>query len=93
MLATLLAAVSLAIWLYLVFARGLFWLARERDDRDQPADPAVWPAVCAVVPARNEADVIARSIGGLLATTTATTAPPKPPGPRRGTSGARTGSR
>lgn len=67
MLATLLAAVSLAIWLYLVFARGLFWLARERDDRDQPADPAVWPAVCAVVPARNEADVIARSIGGLLA--------------------------
>ncbi len=67
MLSTVLAAVSLAIWLYMILGRGLFWLARERDDRDQPADPAVWPAVCAVVPARNEADVIARSVGCLLA--------------------------
>jgi hopene-associated glycosyltransferase HpnB len=62
-----LAAVSLAIWLYMILGRGLFWLSRERDDRDQPADPALWPSVCAVVPARNEADVIARSVGSLLA--------------------------
>jgi hopene-associated glycosyltransferase HpnB len=57
---------SLAVWLYLLLARGGFWLARERDD-GVAAPPARWPAVVAVVPARNEADVIARSIGSLLA--------------------------
>jgi hopene-associated glycosyltransferase HpnB len=58
---------SLAIWLGLVFAHGGFWLTRERDTRDLPPVPARWPAVVAVVPARDEADVIARSIGSLLA--------------------------
>ena len=67
MLAGLLGLISLAIWLYLVCARGGFWLARERDERDEAADPAVWPAVTAVVPARDEADVIARSVGSLIA--------------------------
>jgi hopene-associated glycosyltransferase HpnB len=61
---------SLAVWLYLLLARGGFWLARERDDgvvaEPAPPLPSQWPAVVAVVPARNEADVIARSIGGLL---------------------------
>jgi hopene-associated glycosyltransferase HpnB len=57
---------SLAVWLYLLLARGGFWLARERDDGVAPP-PGRWPAVVAVVPARNEADVIARSIGSLLA--------------------------
>jgi hopene-associated glycosyltransferase HpnB len=61
------AALSFFIWIYLVWGRGLFWLARERDDADQPPAPAAWPAVCAVVPARDEADVIARSVGSLLA--------------------------
>jgi hopene-associated glycosyltransferase HpnB len=64
----IIGGLTLAIWIYLVVARGLFWLGRERDDRDEPAaDPARWPAVIAVVPARDEADVIARSIGSLLA--------------------------
>ena len=62
-----LGVVALLAWAYLIALRGGFWLMRERDDLRQPADPAVWPAVCAVTPARNEADVIARSIGGLLA--------------------------
>ena len=57
---------SLAVWLYMLIARGGFWLARERDD-DVVTPPARWPAVVAVVPARNEADVIARSVGSLLA--------------------------
>ena len=61
------AGVGLLIWLYLLLGRGMFWLARERDDRREPAEPAVWPSVVAVVPARDEADVIARSIGSLLA--------------------------
>jgi hopene-associated glycosyltransferase HpnB len=59
--------VSLAIWLGLVFAHGGFWLARERDTRDVPGKPRHWPDVTAVVPARDEADVIARSIASLLA--------------------------
>jgi hopene-associated glycosyltransferase HpnB len=57
----------LAIWIYLIAARGGFWLANQRDDRRQPTDPQAWPAVTAVAPARDEADVIARSIGSLLA--------------------------
>jgi hopene-associated glycosyltransferase HpnB len=60
-------AAALGAWIYLLLGRGFFWLARERDDLAEPAEPAAWPAVTAVVPARNEADVIARSVGGLLA--------------------------
>ncbi len=67
MLLTGVAALALAIWVYMLLGRGRFWLARERDDRNEPPPPTVWPPVCAVVPARNEADVIARSIGSLLA--------------------------
>lgn len=67
MIWTAIGLLSLAIWLGLVFAHGGFWLTRERDTRDLPPDPALWPEVVAVVPARDEADVIARSIGSLLA--------------------------
>lgn len=58
--------VPLAAWLYLLFGRGFFWMTRERDDRDAPL-PERWPSVVAVIPARDEADVIARSVGSLLA--------------------------
>ena len=51
---------------YLLLGRGGFWLARERDDRQSVAPPAGWPCVVAVVPARNEADVIAQSVESLL---------------------------
>jgi len=60
------AALALAIWLYLLVAHGGFWLARETD-AGMSAPPAAWPPVTAIVPARDEADVIARSIGALLA--------------------------
>ncbi|HEX3405874.1 MAG TPA: glycosyltransferase [Caulobacteraceae bacterium] len=59
--------IALAAWIYLLAGRGFFWLARERDDAGLPAEPAAWPEVVAVVPARNEADVIEGSIGSLLA--------------------------
>jgi hopene-associated glycosyltransferase HpnB len=59
-------AIALAVWLYLVFARGAFWRCNERDDGIQARPPAVWPRVAAVVPARNEADHISDSIGSLL---------------------------
>ena len=58
-----LGAVALAIWAGLA-ATG-FWLCRERDDRVIVPEPREWPDVVAVVPARNEADVIARSLGSL----------------------------
>lgn len=63
---TVLGFVALAIWLYLLVARGGFWLARDRDDRESIPDPVHWPSVVAVVPARNEADVIAQSVGSLV---------------------------
>jgi hopene-associated glycosyltransferase HpnB len=63
---SLLVLLSLATWLGLLFGRGYFWLARERDDRDTPREPDIWPSVAAVVPARNEAELIARSVGSLL---------------------------
>ena len=59
--------IPLGIWLHMMFGRGMFWRADVRDDRDEPAPPARWPSVTAVVPARDEADVIARSVGSLLA--------------------------
>ncbi|HJW41292.1 MAG TPA: glycosyltransferase [Rhizomicrobium sp.] len=63
----LLALIPVAIWLYLLAGRGMFWVMAERDDADTPPAPAAWPSVVAVVPARNEVDVIARSIASLLA--------------------------
>jgi hopene-associated glycosyltransferase HpnB len=63
----LLALIPVAIWLYLIAGRGMFWTMSERDDAQEPAPPATWPSVTAVVPARNEVDVIERSIGSLLA--------------------------
>jgi len=57
---------ALAIWLYLLAGRGGFWLARVRDDAMVAAAPQRWPAVVAVIPARNEADVIAQSVRTLL---------------------------
>ena len=63
------ALLSLAAWLYLLFAHGDFWRGRERDPADAPPPqtPADgWPDVVAILPARNEADVVAYSIGSLL---------------------------
>ena len=60
-----LALASLAGWAWLVFAQGRFWLCDQRLDGAAP-DPAMWPAVTAVVPARDEVDVIARTVGSVL---------------------------
>ena len=67
----LIASMVLAIWFYLLVARGGFWLARERDDNPVPgADPsrgaASWPAVTVVIPARDEAECIGETVGSLL---------------------------
>ena len=56
---------AVAIWT-LLLASG-FWTTRERDDAARFLEPPLWPDVVAVVPARNEADVIARSLRSLMA--------------------------
>jgi hopene-associated glycosyltransferase HpnB len=60
------ALAALVIWLYLLLGRGAFWRAKERDDWTAAAS-AEWPTVTAVVPARDEAEVIGESLGSLLA--------------------------
>ncbi len=64
------SVLALAIWLYLLLFRGGFWLGRENDARDPPLMAAAgesWPRVVAVVPARNEADMLPQSLPSLLA--------------------------
>ena len=58
-----LAAVPLAIWLYLLLARGSFW--RLNEDKTEPRRLENWPHVVAVVPARNEAATISQAISSL----------------------------
>jgi hopene-associated glycosyltransferase HpnB len=66
MTAAAIGLLALAAWVYLLVARGRFWMAADKDDDLAPA-PGQWPAVTAVVPARDEADLIATAIGSLLA--------------------------
>jgi hopene-associated glycosyltransferase HpnB len=58
-------AVSVAAWLYLLAARGGFWLMR--DARPQGVLPAAAPSVVAVAPARNEAETVSRAVASLAA--------------------------
>jgi hopene-associated glycosyltransferase HpnB len=64
MVASLVAAVALVIWIYLVAGRGGFWRAGERDGGG-PSSP-VWPDVIAVIPARDEADGVGHTVESLL---------------------------
>lgn len=60
---TLLAA---AAWVYLVAGHGGFWRTDQRLPRAGGGDLAAWPAVVAVVPARDEADVVPETLPTLL---------------------------
>ncbi len=60
---TLLAAIPLAIWLYLFFVRGNFWQIHE--DTSDPKPLERWPRIVAIVPGRNEAETIARAVNSL----------------------------
>jgi hopene-associated glycosyltransferase HpnB len=62
----LLGAAVLLIWLYLVFGRGQFWWLRDFDDDIAPHNELrTWPRAVAIVPARNEAETIARAVESL----------------------------
>jgi hopene-associated glycosyltransferase HpnB len=60
------AMIGVAIWAYLILARGAYWHASERDVTRIAGISGPWPAVAAVIPARNESDYIARSMQSLL---------------------------
>ncbi|HVH87163.1 MAG TPA: glycosyltransferase [Terriglobales bacterium] len=59
-----LAILVLLIWIHLWFFHGQFW--RVNDLHLPVAEPISHSRVAAVIPARNEADVIRRAIGSLL---------------------------
>ncbi len=61
------ACLVLGVWVYLVAFHGRFWVMRERDDVDEPEPPRTWPSVAAIIPARDEAPVLPKSLGSLLA--------------------------
>lgn len=61
----ILGAVTVLAWLWLLLARGRFWqVSQNRAPRDLP--PASPFTVAAIIPARNEADVIAPVVRALL---------------------------
>ncbi len=73
MIATAVSLLSLAVWAYLLIGRGRFWLCGERDDSAASASevrlgdaPESWPSVVAIIPARDEAEMIAHSVASLL---------------------------
>jgi hopene-associated glycosyltransferase HpnB len=58
------AWIPAAIWAYLLACRGLFWIPSVR--LGDPPDPSSWPPVAVVVPARDEAPIIAQTMPSLL---------------------------
>jgi hopene-associated glycosyltransferase HpnB len=61
-----LTLLTCAIWVVLISFWGAFWqLWRFDADRDSIPEPASWPSVVAVIPARNEARTIADTISSL----------------------------
>ena len=66
----IIAVAGLLAWLYLVLLHGGFWRTREREEvhdfRDSPSN-FDWPSIVAIIPARNEADVLPRSLASLAA--------------------------
>jgi len=67
LLALIVAAVSLLVWIVLTFLRGAFWQLLAFDDDISKQDSLDrWPRVVTIVPARNEAETIARTVASLV---------------------------
>ena len=64
MIATIIGITGAAAWLCLIAGRGLFWRVH---DNAVAAAPAPSRSVVAVIPARDEAEVIGRAVASLLA--------------------------
>jgi hopene-associated glycosyltransferase HpnB len=65
-LALLALGLSGLSWIYLLAFRGQFWRCDQRLASSGKVSLAEWPSICAVVPARNEADMLTESLPGLL---------------------------
>ena len=61
---------SLVVWLYLLAGRGRFWRGEELFETVGPDNErrfdGNWPRVTAIVPARDEADVIGQTVASLV---------------------------
>lgn len=63
---TVIAGLSLLVWVWLLLGQGFFWRTDVRLPRAD-TEPEQWPAVAVVVPARDEAEVLGTSLPSLLA--------------------------
>lgn len=61
MIAFLASICAVAIWIYLLLGRGKFWMLREAEVADRPAPRRV----AVIIPARNEAKTIRRTLASL----------------------------
>ena len=59
----------LIVWLYLLVGRGRFWFGAELfkavDPENERRQEDEWPRVAAIVPARDEADVVGQAVASL----------------------------
>lgn len=61
------SAVALLAWIYLLAGHGGFWRTDQRLPPAVPFGSGAWPGVVAVVPARDEAEVLPQTLPTLLA--------------------------
>ena len=59
------ASLSLIVWIFLLLFWGQFWQADQRLEINNANLPH-YPSICAIIPARNEADVLSISLKSLL---------------------------
>lgn len=61
-----LSVLALVIWVYLIGCHGGFWRVDQLLGEEAVEPLANWPEIVAVIPARNEADMIGQTIESLL---------------------------
>jgi hopene-associated glycosyltransferase HpnB len=62
----IIAAIALAIWVYLIAGRGEFWRTPKFDDLAPAPGFMNWPSIAVVVPARDEAAGVGRCVTSIL---------------------------
>jgi hopene-associated glycosyltransferase HpnB len=64
----IISGASFLVWLYLAIGRGGFWLTDQQLVPGSPweTDDIKWPSVSVVIPARNEAEILPKTLPALL---------------------------